>query len=55
MDDHMKIVARRFAEGKSRKVFYKYLLSYGWTREQVDRMWDYAQKYGRAKNETDSL
>ena len=43
MDDRQKIVALRHKD-KSKEDFYKYLRYLTWTDEEIDEMWNYAQK-----------
>ena len=47
MDAFTKRLAVDFAKGRSRRTFFKYLLAYGWTRELVNDMWEYAQRWGK--------
>lgn len=37
-----KRLALKFAKGRSRRTFFKYLLDYGWTQDEVEDMWEYA-------------
>lgn len=42
MDKATKRLAKRFAKGRNRRTFFRYLLAYGWTQDEVDDMWEYA-------------
>lgn len=49
MDEHMKRVARRNA-GRKKSSFEKYLHEEcGWSKEEVEKMWLYAQGLGKEK------
>ena len=45
MSDLNKAIAKTFAD-KPRALFYRMLLSYGWSIRDVDEMWEYAQGDG---------
>lgn len=49
MEEHMKKVAKRNA-GRKRGSFEKYLHDCGWSKEEIDKMWRYAQGLGKEQN-----
>lgn len=49
MTDHMKFVAKRHA-GEEQKAFFKYLRALGWTDDEIEEMWDFAERIRNDRN-----
>ena len=50
MDDHAKVVALRHKHSK-KEDFYRILKHCFWSNEEIDKMWEYAQKHKDDKEE----
>ena len=52
MDDHMKEVAKRYADRyfKNKDDFNSYMLWLGWTQEEIDQMIKYIERYCKNEN-----
>lgn len=41
MSEFNKRVALEFSKRRSREIFYRYLIDYGWSPREVNSMWEY--------------